>query len=67
MDKFQDIQLELDRLEQEIDVQINQKELVMKILARYSSHYTVFRELIQNADDAQSHHLRLRLNPCQLN
>ena len=30
-------------------VLVNQKELIIKILARYSAEFTVFRELIQNA------------------
>ncbi|GAA99452.1 hypothetical protein E5Q_06151 [Mixia osmundae IAM 14324] len=36
----------------EEDVQVNQRALIDKILARYSGEYTVFRELLQNADDA---------------
>jgi hypothetical protein len=31
-----------------------QRSLIEKILARYSGEYTVFRELSQNADDAQA-------------
>ncbi|KAI9024779.1 hypothetical protein DFJ74DRAFT_666285 [Hyaloraphidium curvatum] len=34
------------------EVSVNQRALIDKILARYSSDYTVFRELIQNANDA---------------
>ena len=33
-------------------VTVNQKALIDKILARYSADFTVFRELIQNSDDA---------------
>lgn len=33
-------------------VEVNQRHLVDKILARYSSDFTVFRELIQNSNDA---------------
>lgn len=35
-------------------VEVNQRGLIEKILARYSGDYTVFRELLQNADDAQA-------------
>ncbi|RUS35028.1 hypothetical protein BC938DRAFT_476673 [Jimgerdemannia flammicorona] len=35
-------------------VEVNQKHLVHKMLARYSSEYFVYRELMQNADDASS-------------
>jgi hypothetical protein len=31
---------------------VNQRALIDKILARYSGKFTVFRELVQNADDA---------------
>ncbi|KAG1825278.1 hypothetical protein EV424DRAFT_1392999 [Suillus variegatus] len=33
-------------------VEINQRALVDKVLARYPEEFTVFRELLQNADDA---------------
>jgi len=33
-------------------VETNQKHLIKKILARYPSQWTFFRELVQNADDA---------------
>lgn len=33
-------------------VTVNQRALIDKILARYAAEFTVFRELIQNADDA---------------
>lgn len=33
-------------------VETNQKHLIKKILARYPSKWTFFRELVQNADDA---------------
>lgn len=39
---------------QESRVQVNQRALVDKLLARYKGEYTVFRELIQNADDAKA-------------
>jgi hypothetical protein len=37
---------------EENEVTVNQRALIDKILARYSSDFTVFRELIQNANDA---------------
>ncbi|RKP10023.1 hypothetical protein THASP1DRAFT_22221 [Thamnocephalis sphaerospora] len=33
-------------------VEVNQRHLIDKILARYSAKHTVFRELLQNANDA---------------
>lgn len=33
-------------------VSVNQRALIEKILARYSGEFSVFRELLQNADDA---------------
>ncbi|KAI9138940.1 hypothetical protein BKA69DRAFT_1126967 [Paraphysoderma sedebokerense] len=33
-------------------VEVNQRHLIDKILARYSAQYTVFRELLQNSNDA---------------
>lgn len=33
-------------------VQVNQRHLIDKILARYSSRFTIYREMIQNANDA---------------
>ncbi|KAG2107835.1 hypothetical protein BD769DRAFT_1500283 [Suillus cothurnatus] len=33
-------------------VEVNQRDLVDKVLARYPEEFTVFRELLQNADDA---------------
>jgi hypothetical protein len=35
-------------------VEVNQRALIDKVLARYSGEFTVFRELLQNSDDAQS-------------
>src|SRR4051812_42306068 len=35
-------------------VEVNQRMLIDKMLARYSSDFVVYRELIQNSDDAQS-------------
>ncbi|KAG8924329.1 hypothetical protein FRC02_010499 [Tulasnella sp. 418] len=36
------------------EVGVNQRALIDKVLARYSGEYTVFRELLQNSDDAES-------------
>lgn len=33
-------------------IEVNQRHLIDKILARYSSEYTVYREVLQNANDA---------------
>ncbi|KAG0222294.1 hypothetical protein B0O80DRAFT_113406 [Mortierella sp. GBAus27b] len=35
-------------------VEVNQRHLIDKILARYSAEYVVYRELMQNSDDACS-------------
>ncbi|KAI9494351.1 hypothetical protein BDB00DRAFT_974372 [Zychaea mexicana] len=35
-------------------VEVNQRHLIDKILARYSAEYVLYRELMQNADDATS-------------
>ncbi|PRP77691.1 hypothetical protein PROFUN_00552 [Planoprotostelium fungivorum] len=42
-------------------VTVNQRALIDKLLARYKGHFTVFRELIQNADDAKAKTIRVRL------
>lgn len=41
-------------------VTVNQRALIDKILARYAAEFTVFRELIQNADDAGAQSCELR-------
>ena len=33
-------------------VQVNQRHLIDKILVRYSAEFTIYREVIQNANDA---------------
>ena len=38
----------------ETSVQVNQRHLIDKILARYSSEFTIFRELLQNSSDSSS-------------
>ncbi|KIJ66567.1 hypothetical protein HYDPIDRAFT_26903 [Hydnomerulius pinastri MD-312] len=37
-----------------VQVTVNQRALVDKVLARYPEEFTVFRELVQNADDARA-------------
>ncbi|KIK97727.1 hypothetical protein PAXRUDRAFT_762872 [Paxillus rubicundulus Ve08.2h10] len=41
-----------DYEEEPVQVRVNQRALVQKVLARYPEEFTVFRELVQNADDA---------------
>lgn len=42
---------------------MDQRSLIEKILARYSGEYTVFRELLQNADDAQASNVEVHFQP----
>ncbi|TPX34353.1 hypothetical protein SmJEL517_g03025 [Synchytrium microbalum] len=46
-------QLKTSNVESEA-VEINQRALIDKILARYSTEYTFFRELLQNSNDANA-------------
>ncbi|KAG6375323.1 hypothetical protein JVT61DRAFT_3551 [Boletus reticuloceps] len=46
---------ELWRTGKDQPVEVNQRALIDKVLARYSGEFTLFRELLQNSDDAQSH------------
>lgn len=41
-------------------VEVNQRALIDKVLARYSGEFTVFRELLQNSDDARSEEVEIR-------
>jgi hypothetical protein len=41
-------------------VQVNQRALIDKVLARYSGEFTVFRELLQNSDDAAAKNVEIR-------
>ncbi|EJU01784.1 hypothetical protein DACRYDRAFT_107520 [Dacryopinax primogenitus] len=43
-------------------VEVNQRALIDKVLARYSGEFTVFRELLQNADDAQATRAEIRFD-----
>ncbi|RUS24754.1 histidine kinase-like ATPase, partial [Jimgerdemannia flammicorona] len=45
---------------EEEPVKVNQKSLIDKMLSRYSSDYFVYRELMQNADDASSNTVSIR-------
>ncbi|KAG9304270.1 hypothetical protein G9A89_019832 [Geosiphon pyriformis] len=40
-------------------VEVNQRHLIDKILARYSAEFVVFRELMQNADDAKATNVQI--------
>lgn len=50
----------MDDARQEEAITVNQRALIDKILARYAAEFTVFRELLQNADDAGATHCELR-------
>ncbi|PVF92100.1 hypothetical protein CPB86DRAFT_830215 [Serendipita vermifera] len=41
-------------------VEVNQRALIDKVLARYSGKHSVFREVLQNADDAGATHVQIR-------
>lgn len=41
-------------------MEVNQRALINKILARYSGEFTVFRELLQNSDDAEAKIVEIR-------
>ncbi|KAI0060543.1 hypothetical protein BV25DRAFT_1908367 [Artomyces pyxidatus] len=41
-------------------VEVNQRALIDKVLARYSGEFTVFRELLQNSDDAGARSVEIR-------
>jgi len=41
-------------------VEVNQRALIDKVLARYSGQFTVFRELLQNSDDAEARSVEIR-------
>ncbi|KAG9003819.1 hypothetical protein FRB94_008497 [Tulasnella sp. JGI-2019a] len=44
------------------EVQVNQRALIDKVLARYSGEHTVLRELLQNADDAGAKNVEIHFN-----
>ncbi|KAI8149845.1 hypothetical protein BJV82DRAFT_2121 [Fennellomyces sp. T-0311] len=43
-------------------VEVNQRHLIDKILARYSAEYVLYRELMQNADDANSTNVEIQFH-----
>ncbi|KAI9246456.1 hypothetical protein BDA99DRAFT_592382 [Phascolomyces articulosus] len=43
-------------------VEVNQRHLIDKILARYSAEYVLYRELMQNADDAGSSSVEIQFH-----
>ncbi|ORY21093.1 hypothetical protein BCR39DRAFT_570024, partial [Naematelia encephala] len=45
---------------QDETVEVNQRALIDKILARYSGEHTIFRELLQNADDAGAEQVQVK-------
>jgi hypothetical protein len=53
-----DFALALEGLPDEA-VEVNQRALIDKVLARYSGENTVFRELLQNADDASANSVEI--------
>ena len=52
-----------ERLERRapLQVTVNQRSLIEKILARYSGEYTLYREALQNADDAGAENVEIVL------
>ncbi|OLY82783.1 hypothetical protein AYI68_g3090, partial [Smittium mucronatum] len=62
---FRDKVIADDSLEERVEV--NQRHLIDKILARYSAEFTVFRELIQNANDAEAKNLKIRFLTSEYN
>ena len=56
----------MDAAVQRRDVEVDQRALVKKILARYPSAFPPVRELVQNADDAGATEVRLTLEPAAL-
>ncbi|GBB83189.1 hypothetical protein RclHR1_00010071 [Rhizophagus clarus] len=40
-------------------VEVNQRDLIDKILARYSCKFVIYRELMQNSDDAESSSVKI--------
>jgi hypothetical protein len=46
-------------------VEVNQRALIDKVLARYSGEFTVFRELLQNSDDARAKEVEIHFETKQ--
>ncbi|KAI8067960.1 hypothetical protein BC940DRAFT_273450 [Gongronella butleri] len=55
----------LDSGGREEKVEVNQRHLIDKILARYSAEYVLYRELMQNADDASSSKVEIHFHTAQ--
>ncbi|CAF3497440.1 unnamed protein product [Adineta steineri] len=53
-DESEDLWLKIVNEGVEDRVEVNQRMLIDKMLARYSSDFVVYRELIQNSDDAKA-------------
>lgn len=51
-----------DSQREEEQVTVNQRHLIDKILARYSAEYTLFRELLQNSNDAGARKVQIRFH-----
>ncbi|KAJ3355282.1 hypothetical protein HDU91_005683 [Kappamyces sp. JEL0680] len=43
-------------------VEVNQRHLIDKILARYSAEFTIYRELLQNSNDAGAQTVQIQFN-----
>ncbi|KAG2182804.1 hypothetical protein INT44_005784, partial [Umbelopsis vinacea] len=57
LDQLRDQVMSADGLEEKVEgipPSVNQRHLIDKILARYSAEHVVYRELMQNADDASA-------------
>ncbi|KAH8916083.1 hypothetical protein BT69DRAFT_1356002 [Atractiella rhizophila] len=50
---------------EEEQVEVNQRALIDKVLARYSGEFTVYRELIQNASDAGASHVSVHFTSAE--
>jgi hypothetical protein len=48
-------------------VEVNQRALIDKILARYASSYSIFRELLQNSNDACATMARIEIDTTSSN
>jgi hypothetical protein len=53
-DLYKDIRATVDETGRDDRVEVNQRALIDKILARYASAGAVYRELLQNSNDADA-------------
>ncbi|KAJ3216334.1 hypothetical protein HK099_005915 [Clydaea vesicula] len=68
MKKLKDIHESLKTNQQnEEQVTVNQRHLIDKILARYSTEFTIFRELLQNSNDAGATQVTINLQTSNSN